>query len=394
MTQHFDTIIIGGGLAGMTMACYLAKDNINVAVIDKQDPGTITKATSDGRVSAIAHGSHLILKHIGLWDALEKDAGPILDIRVSDNASKLFLHYDHQLVGDTPVGYMIPNHSMKHALYDLASKLDTLTLIAPVQDYELEHDNSQVVGITLDGEQKLSAPLLIAADGKFSKLRNFFGIESITYDYQQTGIVCNIRHELPHNGLAQERFLPSGPFAILPMKDPHMSSLVWTEPTEVAPHYTKMDHDTLLEQLNQRFCGCYGALELASDIFTYPLTLTQAKSYIANRLALIGDAAHAIHPLAGQGFNLGIRDIEVLAQLLIAQKDVGLDLGSAELLRSYNQERKFDALTLIAITDGLNRLFSNQNTPLALARRLGMAAVNRTPALKKIFMKHAMGVGG
>lgn len=388
---HHDVLIVGAGLVGMTLALALARQGTQVAVIDPQDTSQLLQKGSDGRASAIAHGSHLFFKDIGLWEGLALYAGPIKEIRVSDHQSSFFLHYHHNLVGKGPMGYMIENAVLRQALFSLASTYPSLQLFAGVRARQFSSDAYRAHLLLEDG-RSLSAPLCIGADGKSSWLRQAAGITTVNWPYHQHGIVCNVRHEKPHRGIAQERFLPSGPFAILPLKDPHVSSLVWTEPSAQAPLYMKMADDLFIEAICGRFDGYLGGLSLASPRFTYPLSLSHAKSYIGTRLALAGDAAHAIHPLAGQGFNLGIRDSISLASLIQHYNSLGLDIGSDSLLEEYSASRKFDTLSLVAITDGLNHLFQQKNSLIKAARRLGMATVNHLSPLKKMLMKHAMGM--
>ena len=237
------------------------------------------------------------------------------------------------------------------------------------------------------------ARLAVAADGARSASRDAVGIEVVRWAYEQTGIVCTVAHERPHRGIAHERFLPAGPFAILPMKG-NRSSLVWTERAALAPQLMEADEATFAAELGARFGDFLGALEVVGPRWSYPLSLTHARSYVAPRLALAGDAAHAIHPIAGQGFNLGIRDIAVLAELVVDQARLGLDIGSDDLLAHYQRWRRFDAVALIAVTDGLNRLFSNHHPALRVTRDVGLAMVNQVPPLKRVFMRHAMGLVG
>lgn len=385
--------IIGGGLTGLTLACALAARNISTVVIETNDPATITNAKSDGRCSAIAYGSYKIFDAIGVWDAMRDFAGPILDIRVSDNDSSLFLHYDHALVGNEPMGYMVENHVMLKALYQKAQTLDMLTILAPAHYRTIERDAHKVT-VTLEDGGIITSELLCAADGKHSRIREAANIQTAQHNYHQTGIVCTIAHEHNHNGVAQERFLATGPFAVLPMQGGHHSSLVWTEHTDLAPLYLAMNDEDFIEQIQQRVGGHLGKITIAGNRFSYPLTLVHANRYTDRRLALVGDSAHGIHPLAGQGFNIGIRDVEKLTNILTEQQKLGADLGNEHALTHYDTLRKFDSTSLIAITTGLNTLFASQLLPIKIARRLGMAAVNKAPALKKFFMHHAMGNSG
>lgn len=402
-----EVLIVGGGMVGLTLACALAGAGVAVAVVDHSDPETVLAAAHDGRSSAIARGSRQALAALGLWDGMAADAQPILDIRVSDGrvgggASRLFLHYDHRDVaapgGDGgPLGYIVENQVVRAALHARAVALERLRLVAPARIEALERDG---VGTTarLAGGRAIRAQLAVAADGRNSARRRAAGIAVTTWDYPQCGIVATVGHETPHHGVAHEHFLPSGPFAMLPMTDTaegrHRSSLVWTERRELVPAMMALDPADFARELERRFGRSLGALEVLGGRWSYPLSLMHAERYLDRRLVLIGDAAHAIHPIAGQGLNLGLRDVAALAEALVDARRLGLDLGAAPALERYARWRRFDNMMLLAATDGLNRLFSNDLPPLRLARDLGLAAVNRLPSLKRVFMRHAMGMVG
>ena len=390
MTNTHDILIIGGGLVGLSLANLLAKHNISVAVVDTQDLALAASASSDGRASAIAYDSYRILERADIWNHIASDAGPILDIRITDDASPIFIHYDHTMVGDAPMGYMVENHIMRKALYNGATQHPNITLLAPHR-YRSIARNAHHVTVTLDNGETHQAALLVAADGKRSAIRKMAGIKVNTLPYHQVGIVCNVAHEKHHEHIAQERFLPTGPFAILPLKEGYHSSIVWTEKEMLAPTFQAMSDDDFTAEIQERFGDYLGTVHLDSKRFFYPLTLTFATRYVDTRLALIGDAAHGIHPIAGQGFNLGLRDVDAIAQRLIEHKSLGLDLGSAVLLDQYQQSRRLDNALMIGITDALNRLFSNRLLPLQLARRTGMAVVEKLLPVKRFFIKHAMG---
>jgi 2-octaprenyl-6-methoxyphenol hydroxylase len=385
-----DIIIIGAGLNGMVMACSLAKNDITVTVIESENLAKINAKESDGRTSAISYGSSKILENIDVWQGLTDHLSPIRDIRVTDGESPLFVHYDHKMVGNKPMGYLIENYYIRKALFEKAIQYKNIRLLDCTKYTSIDRNTNNVT-VTLDNGKKITAPLLIGADGKNSQVRNQAGIKTTSWSYKQSGIVCTVKHEENHQGVAVEKFLPAGPFAILPMHGNYHSSLVWTEPSELAPLFMKMDDAEFLEQLTTRFGQYLGKLEVVGKRFSYPLSLSLARKYTDTRLALIGDAAHAIHPIAGQGFNLGIRDIPPLTKLITDAHELGLDIGSDSLLDEYNKTRKFDSITMLAITDLLTRLFSNNIFLIKHARRIGMATVNKIPALKKLLIKHAMG---
>jgi len=383
-------IIIGGGMVGLSMGILLAKQNIKTTLIDRQPIQTNDHIENDGRASAIAYGSYEIFKRFDVWPFLEKHAGPILDIRVTDQDATQHLHYDHQLVGEHPMGYMIHNQAIQQGLFACAKTLSDLTIL-PETAYQLVERKKEGVTVTLDNGDKLDAQLLIAADGRRSNLRKLAGISVVEKNYHQTAIICSVKHEKHHQYVAQERFLAPGPFAVLPLADGFHSSLVWTEKTAIAPHFLAMKKEEMEIQIQQRMTEYLGQVTLASPCFSYPLNMIRSHHYISDRLALIGDAAHGIHPLAGQGFNLAIRGAACLADLAAEYRECGLDLGSTTLLKRYEKQRFFDSDSLIAITTGLNHLFSNQLFVYSAARRFGLSVVNRLPLLKKQFMRHAMG---
>ncbi len=387
-----DVVIVGGGLVGLTLGVALAGAGVGTVVVDGALPEAMKDAAFDGRVSSIALGSMRVLDGVGLWPALAGDAQPILEIRVSDNDAPLFLHYDHKTVGEDPLGFIVENRAIRAALLARAAALPALRHAAPASVEALEPAAGCIEARLADG-RCVRARLAVACDGANSRLRAAAGIEAVRWSYEQTGIVCTVAHERAHQGIAHERFLPAGPFAILPMTG-NRSSLVWTERAALAPALMEAPPEIFARELGARFGDFLGALEPTGPRWSYPLNLTHAKRYTAPRLALAGDAAHAIHPLAGQGFNLGIRDAAVLAELVVDRARLGLDIGEGDVLTYYQRRRRFDSVVLIGVTDGLNRLFSNESQGLRLLRDAGLAAVNEMPPLKRFFMRHAMGLAG
>lgn len=390
--QAIDVVVVGGGMVGLTLGIALAGAGIETAVIDRDDPAGMREAAFDGRVSAIAFGSMRVLDGIGVWSAMAKSAQPILEIRVVESDSPLFLHYDHREVGDQPMGWIVENRVIRNALLDAAKTCPHLQQFAPATVEAIERSRDGAMVRLADG-RTLAARLVGGADGRRSRVREDAGIGTIDWSYPQTGIVCTVAHERPHRGVAVERFLPAGPFAILPMVGDR-SSLVWTERADLAPTILALDEAGFRSEMATRFGDYLGELKVVGPRWSYPLALCHAESYVAERLALVGDAAHAIHPIAGQGLNLGIRDVAVLAELVVDRFRLGLDIGSSDVLSHYQRWRRFDSTMLIAVTDGLNRLFSNDIAPLRLIRDVGLAAVNQVPPLKRLFMHHAMGVVG
>ncbi len=392
-----EVLILGGGMVGMTLANALAGAGIATVVIDSALPDAQLDSGFDGRASAIAHGSAQVLRGNGLWPYLADDAGPIIDIRVADGTvdggpSTLFLHYDHRAVGDQPFGYMIENRVIRRALFEQAATLRALDRIAPARVGTLERTIGGAAAVLEDG-RRIRCRLVVGAEGRNSPSREGAGIAVTRLPYDQTAIVCTVGHARDHRGVAVEYFLPSGPFAMLPMTGRRMN-IVWTERPDLAARYMALDDAAFLAELGRRFGDWLGAIELLGPRFTYPLSLQHAARYTDRRLALVGDAAHAIHPIAGQGLNLGLRDVAALAESVIDTRRLGLDIGGADVLRRYERWRRFDSVLLTSVTDILNRLFSNDFPPLRLARDLGLAAVDHLPPVKRFFMRHAMGVVG
>ncbi len=397
-----EVLIVGGGMVGLTLGLTLAYAGVEVAVVDREDPATVQTAAFDGRSSAIARGSQQALAGAGLWAEMAAAAQPILQIRVSDGriglgASSLFLHYDSREVDGGPLGCIVENREIRRALHAAAAHRPCFSLLAPQEVVEVVRDAERVEAQLADG-RRVSARLAVAAEGRNSPLRAAAGIRTTAWSYPQTGIVCTVAHELPHRGVAHEHFLPSGPFAMLPMTDAddgtHRSSIVWTERGDLAPAMMKLEAGPFAAEIARRFGDSLGRIEPIGGRWSYPLSLMHAARYHDRRLALVGDAAHSIHPIAGQGLNLGLRDVAALAEAIVDARRLGLDVGGAAVLERYARWRRLDNLMLIAMTDGLNRLFSNDLGPLRLARSLGLAAVNRMPGLKRFFMGHAMGLVG
>lgn len=389
-THRRDVLIVGGGFVGAALACALAQAGLAVAVIEAAAPGALHDASFDGRASAIALTSRRLLTHVGVWDKLKEVAAPMLDIRVADGDSRLFLHYDHRQVGDEPFGHMVENRHLRRALYQRMAELSpTLDLRAPARLTGLTRSATGVVGHLASGET-IGAALVVAADGRGSRVRDEAGIRVTSWRYRQSAIVCTVRAEKPHHFVAHEHFLPAGPFAILPLLDNH-ASLVWTEKEDLAPAILALDEEGFHAQLARRFGDFLGPIEVVGPKWCYPLSLQYAWRATDQRLALIGDAAHAMHPVAGQGVNMGFRDVAALAEAILDRDMLGLDIGAPDVLARFERWRRFDNMLMLGMTDGLVRLFSNDVAPIRLGRDLGLAVVNRLKPLKTFFMRHAMG---
>jgi 2-octaprenyl-6-methoxyphenol hydroxylase len=390
--QNYDVLIIGGGMAGLILAAALGSAGVSTAVIEPLAPEKLLDTGFDGRTTAISAGSRNALASIGVWPGMGDEAADILEIRVSDEHSPLFLHYDHAELDDGPLGHIVENRIIRSALLERLTTLSSVKLFFGRRVESLDREGQFARAFLSDGTT-LVAQLAIATDGRGSPTRKAANIKVRQWRYPQIGIVCTVQHQYPHHGVAQEKFLPAGPFAILPMTG-QRSSIVWTEKAELAPVLLELPDQEFAEELQIRFGDYLGDLEVVGPKFSYPLGLLHADHYIAPRLALAGDAAHAIHPIAGQGLNIGIRDAAALAEIIVDALRLGLDPGSVNVLEGYERWRRFDNTMMIAATDGLNRIFSNDVGPIKFARDVGLAAVNRTPSLKRLFMRHAMGVLG
>ena len=404
-----EAVIIGAGMAGLTLAHALAGAGIEVAVVDRTDPANFTDPAFDGRTTAIATGSANVLEGIGLWPELAPKSCPIDTIRVSDGDALMFLHFDHHEVGEDPLGYILENRDIRGPLLSAAATSQHIALLAPA-NIESVSRGPGGVSVRLDdagnGEREVRARVIFACDGRGSSMRREARIPVTEWRYDQSSFVCTIAHARPHQNIAHERFLPGGPFAILPMRDPdtpvktasgdlrHAASIVWSESNDLVPAIRGFDDDAFTAELAQRIGGFLGEIALASPRWVHPLGLSHAARYTDQRLALVGDAAHGIHPIAGQGLNMGIRDVAALAEVVVDARRLGLDYGMLPTLQRYERWRRVDNVALMAVMNGLNQLFSNDIGPVRLARDLGMAAVNKMPGLKRIFMQHAMGTVG
>ena len=402
-----DICIIGAGPVGGTLAARLAGAGIATALIDRAALPPMEHPDFDGRAYAIAAGSRRVLEAAALWSRLPFPANPIRGIRVSDGkpgrpASRLHLHFDvNEAGGDAPCdgdpafGWIVEARSLRMALNAHLHTLPALSVFAPAMASLTRSDDGATVQVA--GGPTIHARLVVAADGRNSALREAAGIRVTQLPYHQTGIVCAIAHEMPHHDVALEHFLPGGPFAQLPMAAtdgaPHISAIVWTERTKLAEHILRLDATAFTGELSRRLGPQLGAVRLLGQRWTYPLSAMVVHRYTATRLALVGDAAHGIHPIAGQGLNLGFQDVGALSDLVIAAVAAGEDPGAADLLARYQAARRPANLMMTAATDALDRLFSNDFFPVRLARDLGIAAVHRIPPLKRLFMRRAMGLG-
>lgn len=389
-----DLLVVGGGYVGLSVAVAVkqAAPHLSVEVIEAAPEEAWKK---DPRASAIIAAATKMLEVFGIWDRIEPEAQPITrmivtDSKTADPVRPVFLTFDGAVEDGRPFAHMIPNVAMVGALRGLCETLG-IRIHHGVRATGFRNSGpSAELGLS-DGSL-LSARLVVACDGVRSKLRDMAGIKTVTWDYGQSGIVTTVEHERPHEGCAEEHFLPSGPFAILPLKG-NRSSLVWTERTADADRLVASDDLVFEEELERRFGHKLGTIRATGDRRAFPLGLTLAREFVAPRLALAGDAAHGIHPISGQGLNLGFKDVAALAETIVDADRLGLDIGDLNVLERYQTWRRFDTFRMGVTTDVLNRMFSNDFTPLRVLRDVGLGIVDRLPGLKSYFIREAAGTG-
>ena len=394
-TKRTDVVIAGGGFAGLTLAIALRQALGASFSVIVADPALGKTHSGDLRASAIAAAARRLFETIGVWDEAARDAQPILDMaitdsRLNDAVRPVFLTFGGEVVPGEPFAHMIENKPLVDALLAKAKAEGVELRATTVAEFE---NSAERVAVQFGDGETVSARLLIAADGARSFIRERCNIQTVGWDYGQSGIVTTVEHERDHNGRAEEHFLPAGPFAILPLKG-RRSSLVWTEETREAERIVALSDKEFHAELEKRFGLHLGDLQAVGPRRAYPLGMSVARSFIAERVALIGDAAHVIHPIAGQGLNLGLRDVAALAEAIVDAARLGLDVGSATVLDRYQRWRRFDTMAMGVATDGLNRLFSNKSDVLRLMRDVGLGLVERLPALKGVFIREAAGLTG
>lgn len=397
MKTEFDVVIIGGGLNGAVMSLALAHSGFSVAVVDALAPETTSQTEFDGRAYALALGSIKLLRALGVWSLVEDTAQPMRAIKASDGragegAGPWFLHFDSNETEDGPMGYVLEDRFLRRALHSCVIGNEHITLFHSTK--ASTHSNVKGgVSVTLTTGTELVGTLLIAADGRHSETAARAGIRRHGWSYGQHAITCAVAHEAPHNAIAHQFFMPGGPLAILPLPG-RKSSIVWSDQSDTIDVLLALDDAAFLRRLQPAFGKFLGEISLAGPRFSYPLRLSLAETMIADRLALVGDAAHGVHPLAGQGLNAGLKDIAVLTDVLVDARARGEDIGTEQVLSRYKSWRQFDVAILVAATDGFNRLFSNDNPILRAARGAGMGLVGSLPMLRRGFMREAAGVTG
>ena len=392
---RYDAIIAGGGLAGLSLALALRQGLGDAARIAIADPVFAQPAhhSTDLRASAIAAGARRLLEALGVWDRVAGEAQPILameitDSKLGDAARPVFLSFDGDVEPGEPFAHMLPNAVMQDAMTELARERGIELLPAGVATFTA---NPGAVMLELTDGTKLITSLLCACDGGRSKLRALAGIGVVGWPYNQSAIVLTVGHERDHEGKAIEHFLPTGPFAMLPLTG-NRCSIVWTEPTASAERLLKLPKVLLLDELEQRFGLELGTIEILDTPRAFPLGFQMARSFVGDRLALVGDAAHTIHPIAGQGINMGLRDVAALAEAVTDAARLGLDIGGPDILERYQRWRRFDTLAMGMATDGLNRLFGQHSDVVRLVRDVGLGLVERMPGLKSHFIRDAAGI--
>lgn len=392
-----ELIIVGGGLNGPALALAAAGAGFSVTIIDALPSAIRSLRDFDGRSYALALTSKRLLQGIGVWGAVAEHAQPMLEIKVTDGragegGAPWMMHFDHAEIEEGPMGFLVEDRHLRAAFLAAMDGSDLITQIdsARVVAQDIMPDG---VTVTLDSGDTVSGRLLIGSDGRGSGTAKRAGIKRIGWGYDQTAVVCAVAHDKPHGGVAHQFFMPNGPLAILPLTG-NRSSIVWSETTDRAAQLMALDDAEFLDALRPAFGSFLGQISLEGARFSYPLGLTLAQSFIADRVALIGDAAHGVHPIAGQGLNAGLRDVAALAQVLSEARARGEDIGGAQPLARYQTWRRFDTTTLALSTDAFNRLFSNDNPLLRAARDLGMAAINAAPTLRRGFIREAAGLTG
>lgn len=397
MTHDSDVLIVGGGLNGPALALALAQGGLTVTVIDAM-PAELPRGDDfDGRSYALALASQRLLAAVGIWEAVADQSQPILQIKVSDGRagegpSALMLGFDAAEIEEGPMGYMLEDRFLRRALLDAMAASDKISLMTG-ETVEAQEVTPTGVTVTLASGGTLTGRVLVGCDGRKSGVAERAGIKRTGWDYGQTALVCAISHEKPHHGCAHQFFMPPGPLAILPLPG-NRSSIVWSETHANAAAINALEDEAYMAALRPRFGDFLGDIRLEGTRFTYPLNLTLANAFVAPRVALVGDAAHGVHPIAGQGLNLGLRDVGALAEVLIEAQRRGEEIGAPDVLDRYQRWRRWDTATLALGTDAINKLFSNDNPLLRGLRDLGLGAVNAMPGLRRRFIREAAGLNG
>ncbi|MBX7514713.1 FAD-dependent monooxygenase [Qipengyuania sp. GH38] len=396
MTDKRDLLILGGGLVGSTLALAAAKQGFSSHLVDRADPADLTADGFDGRASAISTASWRLFRNIGLADTLEPHGCPIESIAVLDQMKPGRIDFTPE-EHEGSLGRMFANRVLRTALFEAVKDESLITLHAPVEVVDRQRDAYGVSATLADG-QVLTADLLVGAEGRSSPTREDAELKMASWDYSHRAIIVGLDHSKPHGGVAWEIFYPAGPFALLPLLDgpdgQHRSALVWTVDEKDAAGVLKMGERAFLAEVQKRMGDLLGELALNSARTSYPLSFQHTVRIVGERMALVGDSAHGMHPIAGQGLNLGLRDVGALVEVLGDARRLGLDLGDMQVLERYEKWRALDSIMVMGATDSLTRLFGVPGKAASAVRRLGMAGVQRSGMLKKFFMDEARGVSG
>lgn len=397
--MNFDTdiTIVGGGLNGPALALALTASGLRVTIIDALPAGASSEEGFDGRSYALALTSVRMLEGIGLWEAVADDAQPMLEIKVTDGRagegpSPFFMHFDHAEIEEGPMGHMVQDRHLRRALVEAVAASDSVQMMHEERVVAQIADATGIT-LTLASGKQIRARLCVGADGRGSQTAQRAGIKRTGWAYGQTALVCAVAHDLPHEGIAHQFFMPPGPLAILPLTG-NRSSIVWSDTAENAARIHALSDAEYLDVLRPRFGDFLGEISLAGQRNTYPLSLSLAHEMIAPRVALVGDSAHGVHPIAGQGLNAGFRDIAALCEVIVDAQRRGEDFGAGVALARYQEWRRFDNATLALATDSFNRLFSNDNALIRMARDIGMGIVSALPGLRRTFIREAAGLNG
>lgn len=391
-----EVAIVGAGFAGLTLAHALAGAGVPVALLDRA-PVTDAPSPADGRVFALSAASRRVLETLGLWAPLDAHAQPVARIDTRDGGAPRLVSLDHAETGEGPLGFVVEAARLMALLRETVATSPSIRIVAPAAVEGLDRGPA-AAAVTLGGGGALTARLVVGADGRRSAVRRLAGINVTEWAYGQAAVVTVIRHGDPHGAVAEERFLPGGAFAALPMTDAadgaHRSAVIWTEDRQRADDLLTLGDADFTAELSRRLSGRLGPVLGVGAHGAYPLALTMAEQIVTHRLALIGDAAHAIHPVAGQGLNLGIRDVAALAEVIVDARRLGLDIGAKTVLEDFQHWRRFDNTCVAAATDVIHRTFATGFAPVRLARRLGMAALAASRPARRLFMREAMGLTG
>ena len=392
MSEGSGPLIVGGGHAGLLLALALERSGLPVILIEAEPPAAALEAPFDGRALALMHGSKRVLDALALWPACADAAEPVWGVRVEDPGSGASLAYDAREVGPHPFGYGIENRTLRQRLMALAQGRPGITIVAPARLAAVERSAGRLVA-TLDDGRRLAGSLIVGADGRNSTVRSLSGIALDRWSYPQTALTFALRHDRPHDGLVREYLRPVGPLALLPLRQ-DLCSVTWIERPAQAEQLLAGGCGELLAALRERIGDELSPVEIRGRPTGYPLSAHRARRFAGPRVALVGDAAHAVHPIHAQGFNLGVRDVAALAEVLVDAARQGQDPGSGEVLVRYERWRQADARLVVGLTDGLNRLFSTDLAPARLLRGLGLGALGALAPLRHLAMRRGMGMAG